>query len=73
MSYAMALHLNRAAVTRIVLAGSVWGLALSAGFFAIAVAQCGLPCPDDIAVTTAVCIGTGILTVGPVAAFGSRL
>jgi hypothetical protein len=47
-------------------------LTLAAGFFVVNAAQCGLPCPDDIAVTTAVCVGTGILTIGPLAAFAAR-
>jgi hypothetical protein len=43
-------------------------LTLAAGFFPMTLWQCGLPCPDDIAVTTMTCVGTGILTIGPLAA-----
>ncbi len=59
------------ALMRMIVAGTVWGLSLSAGFFIIALWQCVLPCPDDIAVVTAACIGTGILTIGPLAAFAA--
>jgi hypothetical protein len=72
MAFAIARRLDRRALTRMVLAGSAWGTTLAAGFFAINAPQCGLPCPDDIAVTTAVGVGTGILTIGPLAAFARR-
>jgi hypothetical protein len=57
---------------RMIVAGTAWGLTLSTGFFIVALWQCGLPCPDDIAVVTTACIGTGILTIGPLAAFAAR-
>lgn len=69
MAAALALRLDRAALTRVLLAGSAWGLMLAAGFVAMAVWQCGLPCPDEVAFTTMTCVGTGILTIGPLAAF----
>jgi hypothetical protein len=31
--------------------------------------QCGVPCPDDIAVTTLTRVGAGCITIGPFAAF----
>jgi len=71
MAFAAALRIDRTALTRMVIAGGAWGLALSAGFFTIALAQCGLPCPDDVVVSTAACVGTGILTIGPLTAFAS--
>jgi hypothetical protein len=57
---------------RMIVAGAAWGLTLSTGFFIVALWQCGLPCPDDIAVVTTACIGTGILTIGPLAAFAAH-
>lgn len=63
---------DRAAVTKMVGAGSLWGLVVSAGFLVNTLYHCGVPCPDDIVAVTAACIGTGILTIGPVAAFVSR-
>jgi hypothetical protein len=72
MTAALALRLDAAAWRRLVFAGSGWGLALASGFFALNAAACGLPCPEDIAATTAVCVGTGLLTIGPFAAFAGR-
>lgn len=72
MSAALALHVDRAVVVRGILAGTAWGLALSAGFVGIALTQCGLPCPDDVAFTTLVSVATGIVTIGPLAAFAKR-
>jgi len=69
MSAVLALHVDRAVVLRGIVAGTVWGLALSAGFVGIALTQCGLPCPDDIAFTTLVSVATGIVAIGPLAAF----
>jgi len=62
-------RLNRVAMTRMIAAGSIWGLTLSAGFFLNALFQCGMPCPDDIVIVTAACIVTGVMTIGPLAAF----
>ena len=68
----LALHVDRAVVLRGLVAGTAWGLALSAGFVGIALTQCGLPCPDDVAFTTLVSVATGIVTIGPLAAFAKR-
>ena len=67
----LALRPSGARVTRMITAGTVWGLTLSAGFFLNALYRCGMPCPDDIAAVTAACVVTGILTIGPLAAFAS--
>jgi hypothetical protein len=72
MTFAIARRFERSALVWVVSAGSVWGLALAAGFIALNVPQCGLPCPADVAVTTAICVGTGLLTIGPFAAFAAR-
>ncbi len=72
MTTALALRLDRTVLVRGILAGSAWGLALSAGFFGIALWQCGLPCPDDVAITTLISVATGLLTIGPLAAFAKR-
>jgi hypothetical protein len=71
MASAIAIRFDRSALTRMVVAGGAWGLALALGFFAMNYAQCGLPCPDDAAFTTLACVGTGILTIGPLAGFAS--
>ena len=67
----LALRRNGARMTRMMVAGTIWGLTLSAGFFLNALYKCGIPCPDDIAAVTAACVVTGILTIGPLAAFAS--
>jgi hypothetical protein len=69
MIVAIAQRLDRHATMRMIAAGGVWGLTLAAGFFALNASQCGLPCPADLAVTTIICIATGIVTIGPLAAF----
>jgi hypothetical protein len=63
------LYFNPLTAIRVILVGAAWGLALSAGLFVIALLQCGVPSAHDITITSAVCIGTGLLTVGPVVAF----
>ena len=72
MSAVLALQFDRAVLLRGILAGSAWGLAMTIGFTAIALAQCGLPCPDDLAFTTIVSVATGLVTIGPLAAFAKR-
>jgi hypothetical protein len=63
------LYFNPLIAIRIILVGAAWGLALSAGLFVIALLQCGVPSAHDITITSAMCIGTGVLTLGPVVAF----
>lgn len=72
MSIAVARRFDRDTVTRMFAAGTAWGLTLSAGLFAQGALQCGLPCPDDAIITTAISVAAGILTIGPVTAFYSR-
>ena len=72
MQSALVLRLNRSSITRMITAGTLWGLTLSAGFFINAVLQCRIPCPEDIAFVTAICVVTGIVTIGPIAGFASR-
>jgi hypothetical protein len=69
MAHAIALRLDPTALTRMAIAGGAWGLMLSAGFVATALWQCGVVCLDEVAFTTAACVGAGILTIGPLAAF----
>jgi hypothetical protein len=72
MASAIARHLDRGAFLRWFSAGGAWGLTLAAFFVAINTPSCGLPCPADVAVTTAICVGTGLLTIGPFAALAGR-
>ena len=72
MAFTIASRFERSALTRLVCAGSAWGITLAACFIAFNVPQCGLPCPADVAVTSAICVGTGLLTIGPFAALAGR-
>jgi Mg/Co/Ni transporter MgtE len=54
------------------IAGSAWGLVLAAGFAAMSAWECGGICLPEVALTTAVSVLTGVLAIGPVAAFGAR-
>ena len=72
MGFAISVKTNRSTAMRMVAAGGIWGLTMSVGFFSIALAQCGLPCPDDVVAVTATCIAVGIVTIGPLAAFYPR-
>jgi hypothetical protein len=71
MDFAVVDRIDRGVLTRWIAAGDAWGLTLAAGFFALNASQCGLPCPADAALTTAICVGTGLITIGPFAAFAS--
>jgi hypothetical protein len=72
MAPALARGLDRAALRRWFFAGSGWGLTLAAGFFALNAPHCAVPCPNDVAVTTVVCVATGLVTIGPLAALAGR-
>jgi hypothetical protein len=72
MALAIARPLDRSALTRLAVAGVGWGLIVAAGFFVLNASQCGPPCPDDVVATTTICIAAGLLTIGPLAAFGRR-
>jgi hypothetical protein len=65
-------RLGNSALRWVVFAGGSWGLTMATGFLAINVPQCGLPCPADVLTMTAICVGTGMLTVGPFAAIAAR-
>lgn len=54
---------------RVVAAGTIWGVALSAGLAALSFYDCGGICPDEVIATTALSVAAGIVTIGPLAAF----
>jgi hypothetical protein len=68
MSWGWRLH--RHAALRMLGAGSAWGLVMTTGFVGYALWSCGGVCLEDVAVTTATSMVAGILTIGPLAAFG---
>jgi len=72
MASAIVPRLDRAALLRWFVAGGAWGLTLAAGLLALNASTCGPPCPDDVAFLTTLCIGTGLVTIGPFAAFAPR-
>lgn len=54
---------------RVVAAGTIWGVVLSAGLTALSLYDCGGICPGDVIETTALSVAAGIATIGPLAAF----
>ena len=69
---ALNLRVDRNALMRGVLAGIAWGLIMTAALLGMAYAQCGLTCELDVATTTAVSVGTGLVAIGPLALIGRR-
>ena len=63
-------RLSRHAALRALMAGSAWGLMFAGGMMAYALANCGFVCIEDAALTTAISVTAGIVTIGPLAAFG---
>jgi hypothetical protein len=55
-------RLDRHATLRMLGAGSAWGLVMATGFVGYAL--------EEVALTTVTSIAAGILTIGPLAAFG---
>jgi hypothetical protein len=62
-------YFDRVALSRVLIAGSTWGCAVSAGLLAIAWQQCGVPNSLDVVVTTTASISVGIIAIGPIVAF----
>jgi hypothetical protein len=63
-------RLSKRASLRAVTAGIAWGVLFSGGMMVYALANCGFVCLDDAALMTATSVAAGIVTIGPVAAFG---
>lgn len=59
-----------AALRRGLAAGVAWGLALTAGLTALAAWQCGGVCIDEVMWLGGASTATGMLAIGPIAAFG---
>jgi len=66
------LRLSRRDVKRALLAGSAWGLMLSAGLTAVTAWSCGSVCLPEVAVNAGLSLAGGVLGIGPVAAYGGR-
>jgi hypothetical protein len=63
-------RLSKRASLRAVTAGIAWGVLFSGSMMVYALANCGFVCLDDAALMTATSVAAGIVTIGPVAAFG---
>jgi hypothetical protein len=64
--------LTRGALRRGLIAGSVWGIGMAALLIGRELWTCGGVCLPDAAMTTGLSIVAGIVTIGPLAAFGRR-
>jgi hypothetical protein len=62
--------LTRGGLTRALVAGCAWGIAMGVGLAALSSWDCGIVCLSDAALTTVIASAAGILTIGPLAAFG---
>jgi hypothetical protein len=60
------------AVRRGLIAGSAWGVAVAVLLIAREAWTCGGVCLPDAALTTVLSLAAGIVTIGPLAAFGRR-
>jgi hypothetical protein len=65
-------RIDRRAVLRMLAAGTAWGIVMTAGFAGFALWNCGSLCAEDVAVTAVTTTAAGILTIGPLAAFGAN-
>ena len=66
------LRLAKSEVQRMLIAGTAWGVAMSAGLAGMTFWNCGMICQHDLMVTTALSVAAGILAIGPIAAYGRR-
>lgn len=51
-------------------AALAWGVSTGCGLAALQARNCGVLCLEDALAAVAVCIATGLVTIGPLAAFG---
>ncbi|MGN6463233.1 MAG: hypothetical protein ACTHLY_18800 [Pseudolabrys sp.] len=56
--------MTRSWMTRSLIAGSAWGVALTAGLTGMEFAQCGAACIDQTVMTAAVSVAAGIGAMG---------
>jgi hypothetical protein len=66
------LRLSKPEFLRLTVAGTIWGLAFSAGLITLSYCNLGMVCLDNVVMTTAISIAAGIFTIGPVAVYGRR-
>jgi hypothetical protein len=61
-------YLSAATILRMVAAGAAWGVLMSAGFIGLSAWNCGGVCLGEVLHTTAICVGTGLVAIGPLGA-----
>ena len=61
------------ALRRALIAGTAWGIVVATLIVVPEAMRCGVLCVTDAAVTLAISVAVGILTLGPLAAFGHLL
>ena len=66
------LRLSKRDWLRGVLAGAVWGTALTLGLTAMTAWSCGGVCLSELAVNAGLSLAGGIFAFGPLAAYGRR-
>ncbi len=66
------LRLTKSEILRLLAAGTIWGLAMSAGLTGLTMWNYGMVCIDDVLATTLVAVAAGLLTLGPIAVYARR-
>ena len=66
------LKLTRSEVARLLVAGTAWGVATSAGLLGLRYCNFNVVCLDDIVATMTLSVISGILAIGPIAVYGRR-
>jgi hypothetical protein len=65
-------RLTGRATLRAATGGIAWGAIFTAGMAIYSWASCGIICIDEVAMTAAISMTAGVVTIGPVAAFAGR-
>ncbi|HWP27652.1 MAG TPA: hypothetical protein VNL39_15075 [Xanthobacteraceae bacterium] len=66
------LQLTKSEALRLLVAGTAWGVATSAGLAGLAVWNHGVVCISDVLATTLTAVTAGLLTIGPIAVYARR-
>jgi hypothetical protein len=66
------LRMSKQDALRALAAGSAWGLMMTVGLTAMTAWSCGVVCLPEVAVNAGLSLASGILGIGPVAAYGGR-
>jgi hypothetical protein len=66
------LKIDRAAIVRGIAGGGVWGMFVASALLGISFYQCGSICVGQIVETTTLAVASGVVAIGPLAAFKRR-